>query len=93
MTFQSVWFPWFRLGWFTKSTTILLLYFLLYLFIYFVPKHLQNEVKKELDRLLQSSSEPHSPKLAEDEVTAVKRNLQTNNIEATPAEVCALYNL
>ena len=48
---------------------------------------LHNEIKKELDRLLQAQQETHSPHLAEDEVTAVKRNLQTNNVEATPAEV------
>ena len=46
-----------------------------------------NEVKKELDRLLQASQETHTPQLAEDEVTAVKRNLQTLNIEASPQEV------
>jgi len=44
-------------------------------------------VKKELDRLLQSSQETHHPELAEDEITAVKRNLQTINIEATPNDV------
>ena len=52
-------------------------------------QHTQNEIKKELDRLLFTSHESvHEPALAEDEVTAVKRNLQTNNVEASPAEVC-----
>jgi len=48
---------------------------------------LQNEIKKELDRLLQAQAETHTPNLAEDEVTAVKRNLQTNNVEASPVEI------
>ena len=54
----------------------------------FLFQHMQNEVKKELDRLLYTSTESvHSSQLAEDEITAVKRNLQTNNVEARPAEV------
>ena len=44
-------------------------------------------MKKELDRLLQASQETHHPELAEDEITAVKRNFQTINIEASPHEV------
>ena len=48
-------------------------------------------MKKELDRLLQASHETHHPKLAEDEITAVKRNLQTLNIEASPNEVHVLF--
>lgn len=49
---------------------------------------MQNEIKKELDRLLFTSHEQiHASELAGDEVTAVKRNLQTNNIEAYPDEV------
>jgi len=51
-----------------------------------------NEVKKELDRLLQASQETHHPQLAEDEVTAVKRNLQTLNIEASPHEIVRVWN-
>lgn len=51
-------------------------------------QHVQNEIKKELDRLLFTSHETvHGPELAEDEITAVKRNLQTNNFEASPAEI------
>jgi len=55
--------------------------------IHFLSQSFNNEVKKELDRLLQSSQETHHPELAEDEITAVKRNLQTINIEATPNDV------
>ncbi|XP_066916981.1 dynamin-like GTPase OPA1, mitochondrial isoform X1 [Clytia hemisphaerica] len=50
-----------------------------------------NEVKKELDRLLQSTQETHHPELAEDEITAVKRNLQTQNIEVSPNEIVRVW--
>lgn len=57
-------------------------------------QHTQNEIKKELDRLLNTSQEgqpAHGPELAEDEITAVKRNLQTNNYEASPAEISRVW--
>lgn len=41
----------------------------------------QNEIKKELDRLLQADVK-HKPELAKDEITTVGRNLQTNSVEA-----------
>eukprot|EP00794_Sanderia_malayensis_P015361 gene15361-16938_t len=47
-------------------------------------QHVQNEIKKELDRLLQVDVK-HGPELADDELTTVKRNLQTNNIETAPS--------
>lgn len=49
-------------------------------------QHVQNEVKKELDRLLNVDVR-HSPELADEEITTVKKNLQTNNIEATPPAI------
>ena len=48
-------------------------------------------MKKELDRLLLATQETHHPELAEDEITAVKRNLQTQNIEVSPSEVCLVF--
>ncbi|XP_065060667.1 dynamin-like 120 kDa protein, mitochondrial isoform X2 [Rhopilema esculentum] len=49
-------------------------------------QHVKNEIKKELDRLLQADSK-HRPELAEDEITTVRKNLQTNNIEAAPSSI------
>ncbi|XP_057298181.1 dynamin-like 120 kDa protein, mitochondrial isoform X2 [Hydractinia symbiolongicarpus] len=54
-------------------------------------QHFHNEIKKELDKLLQASEVTHSSALEDDEVTAVKRNLQTNNIEASPNEILRVW--
>ncbi|XP_065648467.1 dynamin-like GTPase OPA1, mitochondrial isoform X4 [Hydra vulgaris] len=54
-------------------------------------QNLNNEVKKELQRLLQSVNTVHSPQLDDDEITTVKRNLQINNIEVSQHEILNVW--
>lgn len=44
-------------------------------------------IKAELERLLSHNNRPHPPTLADDELTAVRKNLQAQNIEVDEAMV------